>query len=507
MRNTGKTLLIILLILAIAACGIGAGMGVTYYRNSRVYTQKIESGDKYLAAGDYDNAVLMYQQAIRLNDKDETGYLKLANAYNERGDIMMAIGTLETGYAKTQSSRIQDMLLLYQSLGGSASTPVKDPLLNISLLNKINESSYGDYVNRNEVADVRMNGTAEAIVRINGISADFIFRNTRELPNVIVNKTIANNAFPSEVRFDDLIGLFGVSGPVTMAQLETMEFDTIRMESAGDATQMRMMYLGSTIIVPCDSNGTIETSTAGIVEPSVHINAGGNKEKKTGGVTTQGTVEDAQSGVGIEEVMLTFYEGATLAGDPVAEVVTDSDGNYTIDLDGGQYRVILTKEGYSELDKQIYIGAYTSEHEEDFVLSKDSASEIRIVLEWSGGSCDLDSYLKGGGSLMNFRNTQITSGGETAAVLDRDARSAPGVETTTIYDMNGSYEFFVFDYMLSGTMQSSGATVTIYAPGESPQTVSIPSDAGNTWYVCRIEAGKVRITNYMAEESSSYAPK
>ena len=292
-----------------------------------------------------------------------------------------------------------------------------------------------------------------------------------------------------------------------MAQLETMEFDTIRMESAGDATQMRMMYLGSTIIVPCDSNGTIETSTAGIVEPSVHINAGGNKEKKTGGVTTQGTVEDAQSGVGIEEVMLTFYEGATLAGDPVAEVVTDSDGNYTIDLDGGQYRVILTKEGYSELDKQIYIGAYTSEHEEDFVLSKDSASEIRIVLEWSGGSCDLDSYLKGGGSLMNFRNTQITSGGETAAVLDRDARSAPGVETTTIYDMNGSYEFFVFDYMLSGTMQSSGATVTIYAPGESPQTVSIPSDAGNTWYVCRIEAGKVRITNYMAEESSSYAPK
>jgi hypothetical protein len=275
---------------------------------------------------------------------------------------MMAIGTLETGYAKTQSSRIQEMLLLYQSLGGSASTPVKDPLLNISLLNKINESSYGDYVNRNEVADVRMNGTAEAIVRINGISADFIFRNTRELPNVIVNKTIANNAFPSEVRFDDLIGLFGVSGPVTMAQLETMEFDTIRMESAGDATQMRMMYLGSTIIVPCDSNGTIETSTAGIVEPSVHINAGGNKEKKTGGVTTQGTVEDAQSGVGIEEVMLTFYEGATLAGDPVAEVVTDSDGNYTIDLDGGQYRVILTKEGYSELDKQIYIGAYTSEH-------------------------------------------------------------------------------------------------------------------------------------------------
>ena len=507
MRRTGRTLLIVMLILAITACGIGAGIGFTSYRNKRVYTQKIESGDKYLAAGDYDNAVLMYQEAIRLNDKDETGYLKLANTYNERGDIMMAIGTLETGYKKTQSSRIQEMLLLYQSMGGSGSASVKDPLLNKSLLNKISESSYGDYVIRNEVANVRMNVTAEAIVRINGISADFIFRNTTLLPNIIVNNTIAENAFPSEVRFDDLIGLFGVSGKVTMDQLKTMEFDTIELESSGDATQMRMMYLGSTILVPCDSNGTIETTTTGVVEPSININADGNREHSSGGVVTEGTVEDAQSGVGIAEVTITFYEGSTLAGDPVAEVVTDSYGNYTVDLEGGQYRAIVTKEGYSELDKEIYIGAYSSEHEEDFVLSQDSDNEIRIVLEWSGGSCDLDSYLSGGGSLMNFRNTEITSGGETAAVLDRDARSAPGVETTTIYDMKGSYEFFVFDYMLSGTMQSSGATVTIYVPGESPQTVSIPSDAGNTWYVCTIDGGKVRVTNYMAEESSSYAPK
>ena len=108
---------------------------------------------------------------------------------------------------------------------------------------------------------------------------------------------------------------------------------------------------------------------------------------------------------------------------------------------------------------------------------------------------------------MNAWNREISSGGQTAAVLDRDSRSAPGVETTTIYDMSGSYEFFVFDYMATGTMQSSGATVTIYAPGRSPESVSIPSDAGNTWYVCRIEAGSVRITNYMAEESASYAPK
>lgn len=505
MNKTGKTLLIITLILALLACAVGAGYGVTAYRNSKVYTQKIQSGDKYLAAGDYDNAILMYQEAIRINEKEDTGYLKLANTYVEQGNLMMAIGTLEGGYKKTKSSRIQEMLLLYQSMNPSGSVEVKDPELNTSLLNKISGSSYGDYVNRKEVASVTMNGTAEAIVRINGISADFIFRNTDMLPNVIVGNTIQDNAFPAEVRFDDLIGLFGVSGLVSMDQIKSLEFDTVELESSGDVTQLRMMYLGSTILAPCDKDGNVQTTESGIVEPYFDLSAQGAQEK--GDVKVEGTVEDAQSGVGVEDVMLSFYEGSTLSGDPVAETTTDSYGNYSVDIDGGQYRVIISKEGYSDLDKEVYIGSYASEQEEDFVLSKDSDNEIRIVLEWDSGACDLDSYIRGGGSLMNFRNPEITSGGETVVALDRDARSAPGVETTTIYDMEGSYEFFVFDYLLSGTMQQSGATVTIYAPGQSPQTVSIPSDAGNTWYVCKIEAGEVRITNYIAEESSSYAPK
>ena len=108
---------------------------------------------------------------------------------------------------------------------------------------------------------------------------------------------------------------------------------------------------------------------------------------------------------------------------------------------------------------------------------------------------------------MLFRSREIYAGGELAAALDRDSRSGPGVETTTIYDMNGSYEFEVFDYMESGGMQSSGATVTIYVPGESPQTVSITSSEGNTWHVCTIDAGKVSITNYMSTEQATPTAK
>ena len=56
-------------------------------------------------------------------------------------------------------------------------------------------------------------------------------------------------------------------------------------------------------------------------------------------------------------------------------------------------------------------------------------------------------------------------------------------------------------------MQSSGADVTIYAPGESVQSVSITSAEGNTWHVCTIQAGQVEITNYMSTETATPTPK
>ena len=506
MNRSGRTALIIILILALIVGLGGAGYGIYSYRQGQVYTQKIKAGDRYLAAGDYDNAVLMYQDAIRVNDKEERGYLKLANTYIDHDELVLAIGILEDGYEKTKSKRIHEMLLLYQNVGNTQSG-VKKPLLNTSLLNKINESSYSDYVNRNEVQSVTMNGTAEAVVRLNGIPAELIFRNTQLLPNVIVGGQISEYAFPAEVYFDDLVGLFGVSGVVTLEDIKTLEFDDVELITSGADNQVRMMYLGSTILAPCDSGGSIDTSQACVMAPAFTGTGNEPREPRTGEIEMLGKVEDAQSGAGIADATITFYEGASKAGDPVLTVTTDDEGRYSTALESGPYHAVITKEGYSTAEKDIYIGSYSSDHEENFVLSEVSGSEIRIVLEWNSGTCDLDSYLRGNGELMNAWNKELRSGGETAAVLDRDSRSAPGVETTTIYDMSGSYEFFVFDYNVTGTMQDSGATVTIYVPGESPQTVSIPSDAGNTWHVCRIESGSVRISNYMAEEASSYAPK
>lgn len=506
MKKKGNTLLVVILIIALAV-GIGAvGYGVYKLRNRQTYTQKIENGDKYLLAGDYENAVLMYQQAIRLEDQNEQGYLKLANAYYEEGYLTLAIGALENGYDKTKGNRIKEQLAYYQTMEASGRDMGKDPVLNKSLLNKVENTPYGEYVAKNEVESTRTGASGEAIIRVRGISADLIYRNTEKLPAVVIGGEIQENAYPTEVIFDNLTGLLGTSGSLTMAQFYTLEFSDVQLvEAGGTGYQLRLIYLGTTILVPCDQDGNVSTDSSCVVEPE--LKATSQQEEREEGTIVEGVVEDAQTGYGIAEVTLSFYQGNPSVEEPVKVVTTGDSGDYSVTLEDGDYTVILSKNGYVDVEKDLRVGSYAAQQREDFVLSAESAGEIRIVLEWDSPECDLDSYLEGEGSLMKFSNREITANGETAAVLDRDARSGHGVETTTIYDMEGSYSFFVFDYMLSGELQNSGATVTIYVPGESPVTVSIPSDSGNTWYVCNIDAGKVTVTNYMAEEESSYAPK
>ena len=117
MKKKGNILLVIILILALAVGAGAVGFGIMTMRNRQIYTKSIEMGDKYLASGDYDNAILMYQEAIRKDETNEQGYLKLANAYAEQGYLTLAIDTLENGYSKTKGERIRGMLLVYKNVG------------------------------------------------------------------------------------------------------------------------------------------------------------------------------------------------------------------------------------------------------------------------------------------------------------------------------------------------------------------------------------------------------
>ena len=511
MDKRRRTILVVFLALILAMGSAAAVLGTHTMRSHKIYTQKIEAGDRYLEAGDYDNAILMYQQAIRSDSSNEQGYVKLATAYINQGNIELAVSALEEGYKKTGSERLKKMLAVYRSYDSSDSGARKELALNKTMLGTLGRSKYADYVNRDEIDSSRSGPNGEVIIRLKGIPADLVYRNTTNLPGTVIGGKVQDNAYPDEIIFDDLTGLLGTTGTVYLEQLKTLEFNELEVIEGGETGyQLRMVYLGNTIMVPCDRDGTIATDSTGVMKTSASLNGSDNsdqEDQEQDGIKLWGRIEDAQTGRGIEGVTVYIYESGRRNEEPVATVETDENGEYSVYVDEGFYVAVLERDGYVSTEKDVHVGSYYAESEEDFVMSEESSDEIRIVLEWDSPACDLDSYLVSGDDWMMFRNKEITRDGKLAASLDRDARSGHGVETTTIYDMEGSYEFMVYDYLQSGELQNSGATVTIYVPGQSPQVVSVPSDGGNLWTVCEINAGVLSITNSMSQVQGSYGAK
>ena len=59
------------------------------------YKNKVTLGEKYLSNSDYDNAVLSYEAAIRINSKKEDAYLGLSRVYESQGDSLVSAGDID----------------------------------------------------------------------------------------------------------------------------------------------------------------------------------------------------------------------------------------------------------------------------------------------------------------------------------------------------------------------------------------------------------------------------
>jgi hypothetical protein len=215
-----------------------------------------------------------------------------------------------------------------------------------------------------------------------------------------------------------------------------------------------------------------------------------------------GKVIDASTGRGVSAAKLEIRAGTSLAVAPVDTINTDSQGFYSIQLDKGQYWVTIIKHGYTKEDFKIQVADSASKQVEDLVITGDlRGGEIRIVLTWDQNPRDLDSYLTGSldnGTRVDVDFTQRQahdSAQNLVADLDVDDVDGYGPETITLYNSNGSFEYYVQDFTRSGTMSQSHAQVKIYVGGAPPVIVDVPAGLSNAWSVCRIEDGRVTVTN------------
>lgn len=499
---------ILLVVLAAFAAG-------NYVQTSK-YQKQIEVATHYWEQQDYTNARVAFSAALKLDDTKEDAYVGLVQVYHALGDDAMASQILAEGLRKTPGLRLtalQDSLQLSgfrveeeQAQEPEVSDQEVTPALNTSLLEMLGTNSYDNYRARYgiERCDVQSDSCD---VRVNNVAAVMHFYPTEAQPNVLAAGADKPQAElrPTSVTLDDVSLLFGGGKTVTFDQIKAFRVGDLSIEE--DDTYGHILQFTArncTVRIACDENGTVTAGAWNSIEPA------GAEQEDAEGMELSGKVVSAVSAEGVSRAELTFTSRTDHR--EAGTVETDSFGRYTLRLPSGDYTVTVRCSGYTEETFDCTVSSYSQQTTQDFTITPVlEEGQIRIVLTWGSNPTDLDSYLSGTTDsgvnvFTSFRNRTCTSNGQTLAELDVDDTDGYGPETTTIYDVNGVYEFRVVDFTGSGTMSSSGAVVKVYtSDGAAPVEIPICSGLDNGWFVCRIDHGEVTIVNTPSETRSGAA--
>lgn len=95
---------ILSLVMLLALCGCGKKDG------GATWQEQYDLGVRYLSDGNYEEAIIAFTAAIKIDSKRPEAYLGLADAYIGAGDLDAARKTLEDGLAATGDTEIQTRL-------------------------------------------------------------------------------------------------------------------------------------------------------------------------------------------------------------------------------------------------------------------------------------------------------------------------------------------------------------------------------------------------------------
>lgn len=110
MKRMASILLSMILIIGLCACG----------QNPSTWQEQYDLGTRYLSEGNYEEAIIAFTAAIKIDSKRPESFLGLADAYTGTGDLVNAIKTLERGRDQTDDPAIQERLEQLLALQDSA---------------------------------------------------------------------------------------------------------------------------------------------------------------------------------------------------------------------------------------------------------------------------------------------------------------------------------------------------------------------------------------------------
>lgn len=498
MKNE-KTKIIVLVSIIIALIGAVTIILVVNLSNTSYtkYKKLMNTGNKYVQSEDWDEAIAAYRDAISSGEADEEAYYMLAQIYIYKNMMDEAKSILEEGIEKTGSQKLQDYYNQYfgtdtKNDGEKDDDDEKVLMLNTGLLRQISAYTYADYNRKYGTARADMANGICTVIHRNLLDVKFLYYNTADKTSIIDENTNKpnENKIPCEIQFANLNVLLS-GDDITYENISKLNVRGLKKEFNAETNSDVIVFESEKCIVQiaCDSDGNVANNAWNKIEPKY----GNNNEEDIETKAVEGAIVSATTGAGIPSVQVVIRNIGEHSGEAVIETQTDRKGNYEAELEPGNYTAEVSCEGYVTEYIDFEVDKWGESNMSQFVMSEEmKAGEIRIVLEWGEYPYDLDSHLTGTDSNGNDIHVHWRDKIHDAAELDVDDTSSFGPETITIHDINGEYQYYVYDYGETGNISISDATVKVYLPGKSsPKVFKVPSGLENTWNVFSIKDGKL----------------
>ena len=344
----------VLVVIAIALV-TSAAVLITFGVRQNKYSSAIQNANHYFTSGDYQNAIVEYENAIAIDNKKESAYLNLANVYINLGEYNLALNTVERGLALISSERLFQQKAEISTLIASARTAqeaaqamtteeIAQYSADISLENNVFDMvaayTYTEYY--------RDYGNVSAVKSGSSVSVNYVNGGFSTTYYDITNEKVLDSATgmpyatvkPVEVSFHSLYKIFSSASEkfaVSYAKLQeifgnTLEFD---QDGASGMYYITAEYKKCKISIETDSNGNVVSENAWNKMEPVNRTRFESDEEIEGEV--KGYVQDAMTGKGMKATMKVRQRGKK-SGTVIAELTSASDGSYTY---GGREHILL----------------------------------------------------------------------------------------------------------------------------------------------------------------------
>lgn len=261
-----KLMLVIIPIIVLIICCLVTLLFVSGNTGTELCLQQIQTAQKYVAAGDYEKAIVYYQKAIEADKTQETPYLNLADLYYNLNDIDSAISILRTGFDNAGTDKIKNALQRYLDLKAADGTDTIENKssndagdFNNQLINIFSTYNYQQYGQTYTIEKEQFLNGVYTVKYLN-IDASFIYSDG---DTKLIDETKYkpyDYAKPKEIIINDLdIIITGASSGVSVEDIEKAVSINIKIKHDNklNIDYIAFKYMDCDYQLECDENGNI----------------------------------------------------------------------------------------------------------------------------------------------------------------------------------------------------------------------------------------------------------